>query len=102
MFNIKNLFGLNVCCYKKFLKNKCHNLITIVNIGIVYNFGLTIFNHSYNISHNFTNSILYMDDIILAKAILELFKLMFLMIAICFWCSISDLLLELFNCSKKH
>jgi hypothetical protein len=102
MFNITKLLGLNVCCYRKFIKNRCINLITLVNIGILYNFGLTIYNYSYNIGYNCTNSILYMDENIFAEAILEAFHLAFLVIAICFWIAISDLFLELLDCKKKH
>ena len=102
MININKLLGLNVCCYKKFIKNKCINLITLVNIGILYNFGLTIYNYSYNIGYNCTNTILYMDEYRLAKAVLEAFRLTCLIISICFWCSFSELLLENLDCKKNH
>jgi hypothetical protein len=100
MFDIKKVFGLNVCCYKKFIKNKCKNLITLVNIGILYNFGITIYNYSYNIGYNCMNTILYIDENILKNAILDSFHLIILLMGICFWLAITDLIIELFNCNK--
>ena len=102
MINIKKSLGLNVCCYKKFIKDRCINLVTLINIGILYIFGLTIYNYSYNIGYNFTNNILYMDENTLADFILEVFHLAFLVIAICFWLAISELLLKFLDCKKKH
>lgn len=101
MLFINNVLGLNVCCYKKFIKNRCSNLITLVNIGILYNFSLTIYNHSYNIGYNFTNTILYMDEKLLVKSIHDSFQVTLLLIFVCSWVAISELLLELLNC-KKH
>jgi hypothetical protein len=43
-----------------------------------------------------------MDENIFAEAILEAFHLAFLVMAICFWIAISELLLELLDCKNKH
>jgi hypothetical protein len=100
MFNIKKVLGLDVCCYKKFIKNRFNNLVTLVNVSILYNFTVTIYNYSYNIGYNFTNTILYINENMLAEAILESFRLVFLIIAICFWLAISHFLSENIECNK--
>ncbi len=99
MDNIKNLLGLNVCCYKKFIRNKC---IYLIHIGILFKFGLTLYNYSYNLGYNCMNTVLYIDDYHLVQTILEAFQLTCLIISICFWCAFSELLLEIFECKKYH
>jgi len=101
MIDIKNLIGLKVCCYKNFIKNRCTNLITLINVSMLYNFGLTIYNYSYNIGYNSINTILYMDDVILASLVYEAFQLAFLIMGICIWIAISDLIIELLQCKHK-
>jgi len=101
MINLEKILGLNVCCGVKFIRNKFNNIITIINIGILYYLGLQIFNYSYNIGYNFTNSILYMDEYILAKAILEMYRLMTMLISICCWTALSQTLLEIVDCKCR-
>ena len=59
-------------------------IMPIIHIGIIYYFGLQIYNYSFNISYNFTSAILYLDASMLAKAGLELFQLTGLLFGICF------------------
>lgn len=59
-------------------------IMPIIHIGIIYYFGLQIYNYSFNISYNFTSAILYLDTSMLAKAGLELFQLTGLLFGICF------------------
>jgi hypothetical protein len=100
MIDIKKLLGLNVCCYKKFIKNRCSNLITLVNCAILYNISLIIYNYSYNIGYNCTNTILYMDQHSLVKSIHEAFHLALLLMSVCCWVAISEVLLDLLKCNK--
>ena len=101
MVNLTKTLGLNVCCSRKFIRNKCSNIITGVNIGILYYVGLEIFQYSYNFGYNFTNSILYMEDRLLVKAILTTYRLMGLLLAICFWVAFSETWLTKIDCKCR-
>jgi hypothetical protein len=95
---IKQILGLNACCWTLFLKKKCENIISIINIGLLYYFGLQIYNYSYGIGYNFTNSVLYIDYTILAPVIMELLQLLSIIFTICFWCAIYPLILDNLDC----
>ncbi len=98
MYLIKQIVGLNKCCYKQIFRNKIKFLSSLINIGILYYFGLEIYNYSYGIGYNCTDSLLYMDYNILGKAILNIFKLSCILLSICFWSAISSIILQDLKC----
>ena len=100
MQDLKSMLGLNVCCFKRFMKNKCENLMLLINIYLLYCFGLQIYNYSYGIGYHCTNSILYMNVDMLTLAIMDLLRLTALLVGICFWCSFSLMFLDYIKVCK--
>jgi hypothetical protein len=62
-------------------------LVPVINIGLLYYFGLQIYNYSFNISYNCVNTFILMEIKFLILSIVELFKLICLLIGICAWVS---------------
>ena len=87
-----------ICCWTRRLKNICEHGVSGINLGLLYYFGLQIYNYSYGIGYNFTNSLLYMDYTILGQVIIELLNLLSIIFTICFWCAIYPLILENLEC----
>lgn len=103
MFNLRRYLGLNVCCVKRFLKKRGETIVTIINYGILYCFGLQIYNYSFNISYNCTNAMLYMDEAYLTTAIFELMRLLLYLFCICSWVALSQVVCDALksNCHKE-
>jgi len=98
MFGIKQLLGTNTCCYKRHFQDIYEFMSSLINIGLLYYFGLEIYNYSYSIGYNCTDSVLYMDYTILGKVIVSIFKLSSILLSICFWCALSPIILEKLEC----
>jgi hypothetical protein len=99
MFKLRRYLGFNVCCVKRFLKKRGETIVTIINIGILYYFGLHIYNYSFNISYNCTNALLYMDEAQLTTAIFELMWLLLYLFCICSWVALSQVMCDALKCN---
>jgi hypothetical protein len=91
--------GFNVCCYKRFLQKRLDSFIICINIGILYYFGLQIYNYSFNISYNCTNALLYMDEAQLTTAVFDLIRLWMRLFCICTWVALSQTLSDALKCN---
>ena len=87
-----------LCCGKGFTKTICNKIIQIINIIILYNFGLQIYNYSFNVSYNCFDFILNLNAETLKIAYFELFKLMGLLFGICGWVALYEAGIEKLSC----
>ena len=90
---------LDGCCGKQISKTILTKIIMLINIGILYYFGIQIYNYSYSISYHGTNSLLHLNYQFLSIAIVELFKLSSLLVGICFWVALYEPLIETLECA---
>ena len=88
-----------MCCGKQIAKSICNKMIQIINIIILYNFGLQIYNYSFNISYNCFNFILHLNADTLKIAYYELFKMLSLLFGICAWVALHETFLEKLSCT---
>ena len=89
-FSLINAHKVGILNEKRFKTILSKIIMPIIHIGIIYYFGLQIYNYSFNIGYNFISSILYLDASMLAKAGLELFQLTGLLFGICFGVAIYE------------
>ena len=73
-------------------------IMPIIHIGIIYYFGLQIYNYSFNVSYNCFDFILNLNAETLKIAYFELFKLMGLLFGICGWVALYEAGIEKLSC----
>jgi hypothetical protein len=88
-----NKYHATYICKNKKKYNYFYKIaIFIVNIAIVYQYGMDIYNISFKTGFDITNTALYMNDAMLLTAIEDMFKLTGMLFLICFWIAISEII----------
>lgn len=98
MFKISHVRDFKGCCARRFIRNKLDIMCSIIDLYILYYFGLEIYNYSYHTGYNCMDSLLHIDHTLLAEAISNIFKMMSILLSICFWQALSQVILEHFDC----